>query len=104
MLNMTTMVAILLSSNGPGFWEFVWFTVFIIYIIGWLVQKSNNEKKIANALLEYQKSLNGTDKKKALAKGRYYVSLLPQKSQMLAEISIQNDLNGMDDAIKLKKK
>lgn len=94
---------ILLDSQGLGFGEIVWLIIISIFVISWLVGKSNKESAIAAALLDYQQSLNGTDKKIALAKGRYYVSLLSKKSQMLAEISIQNDLHGMDDAIKLKK-
>jgi len=61
---------------------------------------NEQQKKIAAAYAEYQEALSGTDKKLALAKGRYYVSLLPKKSQLLKETEIQNDLHGMDSAVK----
>jgi hypothetical protein len=63
-----------------------------------------NEELVQSAKKAYLKALKGTNKEDALLKGRYYVSLLPEKSKLLAEISIQNDLAGMDDAIKLKRK
>lgn len=63
-----------------------------------------NEELVQSAKKAYLKALKGTNKEDALLKGRYYVSLLPEKSKLLAEISIQNDLAGMDDALKLKRK
>jgi hypothetical protein len=67
---------------------------FIIY------NKNETEKKRREAYAEFQEALQGKSKKNALEKGRYYVSLFPVKSQLLEETKIQNDLHGMDDAIR----
>lgn len=80
-------------------------SILIFYILKkWSDSIKLNDELVQNAHKAYLKALKGTNKEDALIKGRYYVSLLPEKSKLLAEISIQTDLAGMDDAIKLKKK
>ena len=66
----------------------------------WVQHMKKKQAIIDEAYAEYQQALRGTDKKLALQKGRYYVSLLPKKSQLLKETEIQNDLHGMDEARK----
>ena len=78
----------------PGFIIIVVVIIFVIY------NKNETEKKRREAYQDFQEALNGKSKKIALQKGRYYVSLFPVKHQLLEETKIQNDLHGMDDAIK----
>ena len=70
----------------------------IIFLV--IYSKNETEKKRREAYQDFQEALNGKSKKIALQKGRYYVSLFPVKHQLLEETKIQNDLHGMDDAIK----
>lgn len=97
------MVNTILLDSELGFGEMLFLLGGLGYLILWGLGEKKKQAQIEEAYRIYQKALNGTDKKDALAKGRFYVSLLPVKKQMLAEVSIQNDLLGMDDAIKIKK-
>lgn len=84
------------SPMAPIFW----LVVGIGFII-WVITANNAaEEKRRIAYQEFQEALKGKDKKLALQKGRYYVSLVPKKDQLLEETKIQNDLHGMDDAFK----
>ncbi len=90
---------ILLNSNsfGENVGSFIALGIIIYF---WYQHSKKKQAAIDQAYAEYQEALKGTDKRLALAKGRYYVSLLPKKSQLLKETEIQNDLHGMDDAVK----
>lgn len=76
-----------------------WITIGVI-IFFVIYSKNEKEKQRREAYQAFQEALKGKSKKLALEKGRYYVSLFPVKSQLLEETKIQNDLHGMDDAIR----
>lgn len=90
---------LLLQSNAETN-PVISFIILIVFVIGAIYYFSEKAKKVAAAYAEYQEALRGTDKKLALAKGRHYVSLVSKSSRLLKEIQIQNDLHGMDDALK----
>jgi hypothetical protein len=69
-------------------------------IIFFIFKQQEMERKKREAYAEFQKALEGKNKKNALQKGRYYVSLFAKNDQLLEETKIQNDLHGMDDAFK----
>jgi hypothetical protein len=94
---MVKLILLEASPNAGVFWLVIGIII-IIFIIKANIDATEKRKK---AYIEFQDALNGTDKKLALQKGRYYVSLVPKKDKLLEETRIQNDLHGMDDARKI---
>jgi hypothetical protein len=96
---MTNTTILLQTNNGESNPLVSILTISVIGVVVYFVY-AEKQKKVNEAYAEYQNALQGKDKKIALTKGRYYVSLLAKKNRLLAETELQNDLHGMDDARK----